>query len=160
MAKGRKKLPIEIKDLQGTLRKGRDNPEHVVSSGKIEAVTEAPKYFSTSEKIMFLDICRDLINSGVLENPDIEIVAKLVMENTRYYDAMKAMRKSGYTKIDPRSGKSYQAPENAIAANALRAVMSLSAELGLTPAARARLKLGAAIKEPEKPKSPMQNLLD
>lgn len=160
MAKGRKKLPIEIKDLQGTLRKGRDNPDHVVSSGKIESVTSAPKYLSASEKTMFLDICKDLINCNVLENPDLEIVTKLVMENTRYYEAMKYLRKAGYTKIDPRSGKTYQAPENAIAANALRAVMSLSAELGLTPAARSRLKLGAVTKEPEKPKSPMQNLLE
>lgn len=159
MAKGRKKLPIEIKELQGTLRKDRDHSD-VVSTGKIQSVTSAPRNLTSTEKMLYLDICRDLIICGVLENPDLELVAKLVMENTRYYKCMEVMRKNGYTKIDPRSGKTYAAPENAIAANALRAVQSLSSDLGLTPAARQRLRIGTVINEKEKPKSEMQNLLD
>lgn len=143
MARGRKQLPKEIKELQGTLRNDRVHAD-ILSFGKISSVTDAPKGLSKSEKQMYLSICQDLILAGVLENPDLDTVLKLVMENTKYYNAMKTMRdKNTYVTIDPKSGRKIINPLNTVANQALKAINMLSSELGLTPAARQRLKISA-----------------
>ena len=161
MAKGRKKIPAEIKELTGTFRPWRDNSEPL-SFQKLTSVTHAPSSLSPSEKKMYLSICHDLIMVKVLENPDLDIVLKLVMENTKYYHAMKTMReKNSYVITDPRSGKKVMNPLNTVANQALRMINMLSAELGLTPAARQRLKLSSTDPDDDKPdpEKEMNNLL-
>lgn len=144
MARGRKQLPKEIKELQGTLRNDRVHAD-ILSFGKINSVTEAPKGLTKAEKQMYLSICQDLILAGVLENPDLDTVLKLVMENTKYYNAMKTMRdKNSYIITDIKSGRKIMNPLNTVANQALKAINMLSSELGLTPAARQRLKISSA----------------
>jgi P27 family predicted phage terminase small subunit len=161
MAKGRKSIPKEIKELTGTLRADRHHTD-IVSFSKITSVPAAPKELSLLERKMYVSICQDLIIAGVLESPDLDTVLKLVMENTKYYDCMKKMRlKGSYIITDPRSGKKVVNPLNTVANQALRNINSLSAELGLTPAARQRLKISTPPGEAEKhdPEADMKNLL-
>ena len=154
--RGRKPLPTEIKELQGTLEKSRTNYE-VPTSGKIQKVT-APKMLTAEEKKMFKSICDDLIQSGVLENPDIDIVLKLVLENSAYYENMKICREKGYVEINDK-GNRLKRIEYTVAKDNLVNVIRLASELGLTPAARTRLKIGAVSQEkPEKSK--LSKLLD
>jgi len=161
MARGRKQLPKEIKELQGTLRQDRVHAD-ILSFTKITAVTDAPKELSKDEKRLYLSICNDLILAGVLENPDLDTVLKLVMENTRYYNAMKTMReKNSYVITDIKSGRKIINPLNTIANQALKAINMLSSELGLTPAARQRLKISStdSDKETDDPDKDMKKLM-
>lgn len=155
--RGRKPLPKEIKELQGTLEKSRTNFDSP-SSGKIESVTRAPSFLSRDEKKMYKDICSDLIKSNVLENPDLDVVLKLVLENSAYYTNMKICRDNGYVEVNAK-GNRIKRIEYTVAKDALVNVIKLSSELGLTPAARTRLKIGT-IDKPIHEKSKLSKLLN
>jgi P27 family predicted phage terminase small subunit len=157
MAAGRKPLPNEIKELQGTLEKSRTNFE-ATSSGKIEFISKAPTFLTTHEKKMYKSICNDLIASRVLENPDLDLVLKLVLENSAYYENMKICRQSGYVEINDK-GNRVKRVEFTVAKDNLSNVIKIASELGLTPAARTRLKIGT-IDKPKHEKSKLSKLLN
>jgi P27 family predicted phage terminase small subunit len=157
MAKGRKNLPKEIKELQGTDRKDRISPD-IPSFGKVINVTRAPAYLSTKEKAMYKTLCADLITGRVLENPDLSLVARLVVYNTEWFDSLTNIRETGKYTIDEKSGRTIIKPEFTTLMQLEKMIRDLESDLGLSPAARQRLKIMP--KEPEKKKSEMQNLLD
>ncbi len=157
MARGRKPLPNEIKELQGTIEKSRTN-FNAPSSGKIESVTRAPSFLTREEKRMYKDICNDLISSNVLENPDLDTVLKLVLENSAYYENMKICREKGFVEVNAK-GMRMKRVEYSVAKDNLTNVVKLASELGLTPAARTRLKIGV-VEKPQHEKSKLSKLLN
>jgi P27 family predicted phage terminase small subunit len=157
MAKGRKLIPKEIKELQGTARKDRISPD-IPSFGKVINVTKAPSFLTAKEKTMYKALCTDLINGSVLENPDLSLVARLVVYNTEWFDSLSDIRKNGKFMVDAKSGRKVIKPEFTALMNMEKMIRDLESDLGLSPAARQRLKIMP--KEPEKQKSEMQNLLD
>lgn len=156
MAKGRKPLPREIKELQGTLEKSRDNFE-IPDFGKVTGVDSAPEYLSEPEKKMFISICKDLINARVLENPNISQVVRLVVYNTQWHDCLKTIRDKGIFMNSQKKGRVIK-PDFTAMQYLEKMIRDLESDLGLSPASRQRLKITP--KEPEKQKTDMQNLLD
>jgi P27 family predicted phage terminase small subunit len=157
MPRGRKPLPTEIKELQGTIEKSRTNFD-APSSGKIESVTRAPSFLSRDEKRMYKEICQDLISSRVLENPDLDLVLKLVLENSAYYENMKVCREKGFVETNIKGNRTKRI-EYTVAKDNLINVIKLASELGLTPAARTRLKIGV-VEKPQHEKSKLSKLLN
>ena len=147
---GRHKLPSEIKELQGTDRKDRENP-NPVSFQKISSV-QAPRSMTKIEKTKFEEICGWLIGAGILTGADVDTVIRLVLEITKYDICMKDLRKNGYWELDIRTGRNVNRIQNQLAKDSLTMINSLSATLGLTPASRASLKL-TAVEEKKAPKS-------
>lgn len=157
MTKGRKIIPKELKELQGTARKDRISAD-IPNFGKVINITRAPAFLTAKEKTMYKALCTDLINGGVLENPDLSLVARLVVYNTEWFDSLTDVRKNGKFMIDAKSGRKMIKPEFTTLMHLEKMIRDLESDLGLSPAARQRLKI--MHKEPEKQKSEMQNLLD
>ena len=106
---------------------------------------------------MYKEICEDLIKSNVLENPDLDLVLKLVLENSAYYNNMKICRELGYVEVNAKGIRMKRVEYN-IARDALVSIIKIASELGLSPSARTRLKVGT-VEKPQAEKSKLSKLL-
>ncbi len=139
---GRPKKPTAIKKNQGTLQKCRIlknefNPE-------ILETFEVPHFLTKSQKQIFETLAIKFKNTNVLTSIDLEALTIYCIEYDRYILAIKAIKDDDlvYTEID---GTPKQNPYIKISDLALKNVLKLSIEFGMTPAART--KVAAAPKE-------------
>jgi P27 family predicted phage terminase small subunit len=132
-------IPTAIKEASGTLRKSRELAKHNLK-GTVSTAPSPPSGLTAAEKTRWKDIVHELIRMDVLESTDTDLVALLIMEESRYYTCMKEMRKKkSYLAITKKGNMSN--PLNTVAGQAFKAITTLRAILGLSPAARASLKL-------------------
>ncbi len=144
------KLPKEIKEQRGTIRKCRELDDPMESS-KIDTPEKikAPTFLNKYGKAFFESYRDKLSESFVLTETDIETLELLSAEYGKYVEAQYKLKKEGYVvKGTNKNGSSYEmvSPWVNIANNAFKNYNSLMGKFGLSPSERQKI---SKIKEEE-----------
>jgi P27 family predicted phage terminase small subunit len=138
--KGRKRLPEHIREVKGTNRKDRSNPDAPVASAD---APRPPAWLSSRRAVEHFGVLRTRIEDlGVASKTDTELLAlaatrlaeieecdELIAEHGRLIESNST--KGGLTlRANPAVGQRNEA---------FRHLQSLLAEFGLTPAARSKI---------------------
>lgn len=134
--------PTAIKKLEGTYRKDRHGTKDPINYGKILSIPEPPPGLTDSARDSWPRISQILINSGVLQEIDIEPLAAYCNEMAVYWDATLICQKEGFVKED---GRRHSA--NIVARDALKNAMALMSLFGITPVHREKLRVEAKPEE-------------
>jgi len=135
---GRHKKPTEMKLLEGTYRKDRAGKNPPVQYGNILSIPEPPPGLNDGAKKAWPRISEILINSGVLQEIDIEPLAAYCNEMGVYWEATLICQKNGYIGNDGRRNSA-----SIVARDALKNAMQLMALFGITPVNREKLRMEA-----------------
>ena len=73
MARGRKKIPTKIKELQGTLKSERKLDNEMLVS-LVAAIPSAPKWLSDIGKKEWTKVCVELFNKQMLHQIDLRLL--------------------------------------------------------------------------------------
>ena len=137
MAKGRKKIPDNVKALRGT-----DQPSRRSEMTAMAAVTSIPRcgLKGTARKV-FVVVAAELVNNHLLDLVGVDLVVAYAREIGLYHDTMRELEKEGYTiEVETKFGSTTLVnPKRKVAESALANAKSLAAEFGLTPASRSRV---------------------
>lgn len=144
--------PREVKKAKGTLQKCRDKPTPnftgVIDFGK------PPEHFGPNQKALFEMVCTELQNAKILQMPDVDLVISLCEEWGLYVRSLNVLREMPLQTDE--NGMQKPSAWLAIKNSTFNSIMKLVAHLGLSPAARSRIKLGAV---QEKPKDKIGSML-
>ena len=135
---GRNPLPDKIKKIRGTDQPCRLNPDQP----EFTLVTDAgpaPDFLGQYGKLIFDTVCKELIGAGILQNVDIELVILLADQYDDYFGAVQELKTKKYI-VDFNGNKKLN-PAWRIKNMAGQKIIQLSAQLGLSPSARQRLRM-------------------
>jgi len=142
MAKGRKKLPTKIKQMQGTL----DPSRAVINEMKVDMCQEipiAPGWLSEIGKEEWYKVTNQLFNLQMLYQIDLQLVAAYCNEISLYIETEIKLRDKGRVQVFKNSDGSIKhaqaVPFQKIAKDALDRAMKLATQFGFTPVARASI---------------------
>lgn len=138
MGAGRPSVPDEIKKARGTLQKCRSN-QNKMSTTKVIDVGDPPEWMSPEVREIFTLVTDELIAANVLETVDIDLVYLLCDQYEDYYKAMLKIKSVGHY-ILTSSGDKKPHPAIRIKTAALSNIIKLAGQLGLSPAARQKIK--------------------
>ena len=142
MAKGRKKLPTKIKDMQKTSAKSRliDNEMQVDLCSNLP---DAPPLLSEIGKEEWLKVTKQLFNLQMLHVVDLRLVEAYCNEIALYIECEIELRKNGrvdnFRNTNGDLVRSQAKPYLKIKNDALNNAMKLATQFGLTPVARASI---------------------
>jgi P27 family predicted phage terminase small subunit len=139
---GRSRKPTATKKQQGTLQKSR-TLENELSPVVISNV-EAPKFLQEDQRKMFQFFVDKFSKEGLMTEMDDVAVVALAIDYSIYIDAIKKVNSMGLVSKG-KNGSPLTNPYLKIANDALKSVMKICVEFGMTPAART--KVAAAPKE-------------
>jgi P27 family predicted phage terminase small subunit len=129
-------LPLHVHQLQGTYRKDRHQPRPRLAC----AAPRAPAWLSAPAKAKWKDVARQLAAAGVLTGLDLDALAAYCEAFATWRAAAATVAAEGPTyKAD--NGLVKRHPAVAIMQQAGRDLHSWGDKLGLTPAARQRLRI-------------------
>lgn len=142
MAKGRKKTPTKIKDMQGTSVPSRIL-ENEMEASLINKLPEPPEWLSNTGKKEWIKVTNQLFNLQMLADVDLTLIEAYCNEISIYIEAEKELRKgsridefkSSEGNILRRQANPLVKMKNDSLANSLK----LAAQFGLTPVARASI---------------------
>jgi P27 family predicted phage terminase small subunit len=141
MPRGRTPKPTRLKILQGTFRPDRaQSDEMSVPIG----TPSAPDVLNKTALAEWERLVPILSASRVLTEADRGTLASYCMAWARWVEAEKILTSKGMTTTSPK-GYEMQRPEVSIASNAQKAMERLASHLGLSPAARTRVKAGPPV---------------
>ncbi len=140
MAKGRKKLPDNIKALRGTDQPCRMENKIVTLSTQTLITLPKTGLKGTAKKI-FVVVATELIYNNLLDRLGTDLLIAYCREMALYHDMMKDLENEGYTvKVATKTGYIMQVnPKRKVAENALAAAKALAVEFGMTPSSRNRV---------------------
>jgi len=139
---GNPKIPDEIKELKGTDRKHR-KLENKMQAVYILSDIDAPENLTGAEVKIWHGLIPRLQKVGIFTMTDIDSVIMYCVEYARYIDCHVKLKKQGL--LIEKNGNKVANPLLKISNEAIKNVMRLSIEFGMTPAARTRV--AAAPKE-------------
>ena len=137
MGKGRKPLPIELHRMLGTYRANRHSG---VGPELPRKVPTSPKHLDKAAKVEYSRTAKLLARCRIITDADRAALACYAQAWSRMVDAENKLRITGLILKGP-NGVVYQSPFLAIANRAGAEVRKWAAELGLTPAARCKLRV-------------------
>lgn len=149
MAKGRKKIPDELKSLRGTDQPCRMDGNLTPTTSAVVSIPRSG--LKGTAKKVFEVVATELIHNRLLDMVGVDLLVAYAREMGLYHDMMRDAEKEGYTiVVETKFGTTTLVnPKRKIAESALMNAKALSAEFGLTPASRSRV---AALLSDEEPK--------
>ena len=136
---GRPRKPSKIKQLAGTERKHRANPnEPDAPSG----FPECPDWLSPASARIFNETCASMDGMGILSAEWRDVIAAYAMcqEELEIYSAIIAQEGRTYRTTTQTGDTMYRArPEVAMRADAMRRAQQLRSEIGLGPASKSKV---------------------
>ena len=142
MARG-KKIPNEIKKLQGTYR-SNEAPDNPFIPDGFEGIPDPPEELGKIGKLIWTGTVTELQNKGMLYNIDMPIIHMYCQEYENYQLAEKELatngrliehtNKSGVTNVVP-------SPWVSIKSKSWEVIKFLSQQFGLTPVSRNKLDM-------------------
>jgi P27 family predicted phage terminase small subunit len=153
---GRPNLSDEIKKARGTDQNCRLNPDQPVFTKLIDA-GEPPEYLGEAGKDIFRIVTQELINANVLQLVDINLVILLADKYDDYYSSMHEVKSKGKYIVNMAGEKKIN-PALKIKDASLNMILRIAGQLGLSPAARQRIRIGGTQKVQKKSTSKMRTL--
>lgn len=144
--------PNRLLELRGTLRADR---KRSAPEPRVEA-PNPPTWLSREAKAEWRRIVPELEALGLVALIDRSLLAGLCESWATWVACQRVIRKEGYTFTSP-NGHVCQRPEVAIGGKALKDLVRLGGEFGLSPSSRSRLEVRPLRRER---KTPMQQLLE
>ena len=142
MAKGRKKLPTNLKKIQGTLEKSR-LVEIEMQVELCVSLPDAPELLSEIGRGEWEKVTSQLYNLKMLHRVDLRLVEAYCNEIALYIECEIELRKNGrvdnFKNTNGEVIRSQAKPFIKIKNDALNNAMKLAAQFGLTPVARASI---------------------
>ncbi len=142
MAKGRKKLPTAMKEMQGTLEKSRVL-ENEMKVDLVSQLPEAPELLSTIGVEEWYKVTSQLFNLKMLHHIDLRLIESYCNEMALYIECESELRKNGRVDIFKNTNgdiiRSQAKPYVKMKNDALNNALKLAAQFGLTPVARANI---------------------
>ena len=142
MAKGRKKLPTNLKKIQGTLEKSR-LVENEMQVELCVSIPEPPELLSEIGRGEWEKVTSQLYNLKMLHRVDLRLVEAYCNEIALYIECEMELRKNGrvdnFKNTNGEVIRSQAKPFIKIKNDALNNAMKLAAQFGLTPVARASI---------------------
>jgi P27 family predicted phage terminase small subunit len=151
--RGRKPIPTEIKALQGTLRKHRQNP---VEPKGTPGRPAAPCWLSSRGVELFEVTCNKMAERGTLALEWRDAIAAYAASLEDAEIAAAAIRRHGATYMTHTATGDVivrPRPETAMRSEAMRRAAALRAELGLGPASSLRVAV-----TPVEPANPFEEV--
>ncbi|MGB3042463.1 MAG: P27 family phage terminase small subunit [Xanthobacteraceae bacterium] len=139
---GRPKKPTEIKELSGTLRKHRTNPDEPTGT---RGWPPLPSFLSERAAEIFAETCRAMESMGTLavEWGDVIGAYAASQEEVEVYTAIIAEEGQTYTTTTQMGDTMHRArPEVAMRSDAMRRAQQFRSELGLGPASKSKVSAG------------------
>ena len=150
---GRNPKPIELKKLEGTFRKDRNN-NNLPSYPIIIEPPPPPERLPEEAGGLWGDVCEKLIANNLLQSVDLELVAAYCIELHLYWECKKALN-DGSLYYTTKAGVKRVKPEIQIANNAFKNIIKITEKFGLSPVDRQKI---VAI-DPQKKKDGIGDLL-
>ncbi len=142
MGKGRKKIPTEIKKLQGTLVKSR-TLENEMTVEQINFIPEAPDFLNDYGAAEWSTVATELQSKNMLYLVDLSLLAAYCNEMGTYLECMEKVNKEGKIErtfdAEGRVRASKMKPEVILARNCLDRALKLATQFGFTPSSRASI---------------------
>ena len=143
---GRYKKPNEIKKLQGTYTKARDN-EIETNNLKLKTIPNPPSDLPKDAVKYWNQACNWLLSVSLLHECDEQIIKMYAIESLIYDTACKNIINQSLVAKSP-SGYPINNPYIGIKNKAIVNINSFLIQLGMTPAARANLgKSGISVED-------------
>ena len=142
MARGRKKIPTKIKELQGTIKAERklDNEMTVSLVSKIPL---APEWLSEIGKSEWIKVCVELFNKQMLHQIDLRILEAYCNAISLHIETEIHLRENGriqeFKNPDGTIKHTQAAPHQKIANDALDRALKIATQFGFTPSARSSI---------------------
>jgi P27 family predicted phage terminase small subunit len=140
MTAGRPPKPAQLKILQGTYRPDRASPGEIFPDPVDDLAP--PAWLSEPAQEKWNELAPMLSRLGLLTECDLDILALYCSTWVKWQEAERAIQENGST-TRAQSGYQQISPYVTIAKNALADLMRLGDKLGLNPAARNRIHVGA-----------------
>ncbi|MCF0163198.1 MAG: phage terminase small subunit P27 family [Fusobacterium necrophorum] len=159
---GRPAKPVSLCEKSSRLTKAEKNAREE-SENKFKGVDDkiynCPKEFKTKrEKELYLFLIKNLKNTGILNNLDIEIIKSTVFCIIQLNDAQEFIKKHGQTIIDD-SGRMSKNPAINTYKDFHSIFLSNSIRLGLSPSDRAKLAI-LDVKNKQKEEDPLLKIVN
>ena len=142
MAKGRKKIPTKLKEMQGTLEKSR-TIENEMTVDLVKNLPTAPEWLSEIGKEEWNKVTTQLFNLEMLYSVDLRLVEAYCNEIALYLECeMKLRKENRIDEFQSSEGtvlRRQASPLVKMKNDALNNSLKLAAEFGLTPVARASI---------------------
>ena len=137
MAKGRKRLPTELKRVQGTLQPCRTNdnePDYVLT----KEIPDPPKYLSKTGRDVYYSTAEELLKLGILTRVSMSLFVMYCTQVAIYFHALEQIDKNDYIFVT-KGGDEKPNPYIKIANDALAASVRIACEFGITPASSSKV---------------------
>ena len=142
MARGRKKIPTKIKELQGTLKSERALDNEMTAS-LVSEIPMPPEWLSEIGKVEFKKICIELFNKRMLHNIDLRILEAYANAISLHIETEQYLRENGriqeFKNPDGSIKHSQSVPFQKIANDALDRALKIATQFGFTPSARSSI---------------------
>ena len=137
MAAGRKPIPSKMKVLKGTDQPCRMNPEE--AEPEVE-IPKPPEHLNADAMAEWERVSVELYNLGLMSKIDRTALAGYCQVYGRWVEAERAIEQKGML-IKTTNGNVIQSPFVSIANRSLELMHKYLTEFGMTPAARARVRV-------------------
>ena len=150
MARGRKKKPTKIKELQGTLKAERvvENEMQVSLVGEIPP---APNWLTEIGQQEWSKICVELFNKNMLHQIDLRLIEAYCNAMALHIETEMMLRKNGRIQVfknpDGTIKHTQSVPFQKIANDALDRALKIATQFGLTPSARSSISQPTLIQQ-------------
>ena len=145
----RPKKPTKIKELQGTIRKCREE-ENEMQVAQVVEMPEAPSFLNDDGAREWALVTNELANIKMLHLTDLSILSAYCHEMGTYYKIAKELGGNYTERTYDKDGKlraSKISPLYKVMQNALQNAIKLASKFGFTPSDRASLSMPEQEKE-------------
>lgn len=142
-ARGPKKTPLALVKARGNPAK-RTLPPETIAPPVDDAMPAAPAHLSASARAEWKRLCPALRTLGLLSTLDHAAFAAYCAAYGRWVDCERALAKEKGNVTLPSGTKLVKHPLVSVAHEAMRDMVRIAGEFGMTPAARARIDTDAA----------------
>lgn len=135
---GRKAKPKVLKELMGTFREDRHNPNEPTLPA-LEKAPPCPAHLTGEIEKTWQQISELLTTMGVLTEVDLHALEAYCVVYTRWQDAESNLRTYGM--MLQKGGSVFPSPYLRVAEDCLKQMRSWMNEFGITPSSRSRVKV-------------------
>ena len=139
MAKGRKKLPTKIKEIQGSINSSREIKNEMQVSALSE-LPQAPTWLNPLAKHEWGNVTNELLSIGMLHQIDLILLAAYVNAISLHIEMEKYLMEKGrvnhYYNEDGSLRHSQCKPEVKISNDSLANALKIAVQFGFTPSSR------------------------
>lgn len=150
MARGRKKIPTKVKELQGTMKAER-RMENEMQAVLVEEIPLAPTWLSEIGKREWIKVCNELFNKRMLHQIDLSLLEAYCNSISLHIETEQMLREKGRVQVFKNADgtlKHMQAvPYQKIANDALDRALKIATQFGFTPSARSSINQPTLIQQ-------------